>query len=102
VSRTLRRSFKGKGRCGRPYFACVLSAGRIWGCSKFEAHDRQEAAWLSRRELLGFAQWPPGDLLTDDGAARKWTFHARDFDKTLRPAASSLVMRVGVAPFPRG
>jgi len=29
-------------------------------------------------EVLGFAQWPPGDLLADGGATRKWIFHARD------------------------
>jgi hypothetical protein len=38
--------------------------------------------------VLGFAQWPPGDLLTDDGAARKWIFHARDFHLMFRSKKS--------------
>jgi hypothetical protein len=38
-------------------------------------------------EVLGFAQWPPGDLLADGGATRKWIFHARDFH--LRAAYSN-------------
>jgi hypothetical protein len=39
-------------------------------------------------EVLGFAQWPPGDVLTDDGAARKWIFHARDFHLMFRSKKS--------------
>jgi hypothetical protein len=35
-------------------------------------------------EILGFAQRAPGDLPSDDDAAQKWIFHARNFHLMFR------------------
>jgi hypothetical protein len=43
------------------------------------AHVDIAAADRAFPEALGLAQRARGDLPTDDGAARKWIFHARDF-----------------------
>jgi hypothetical protein len=43
------------------------------------AHVDIAAAERAFPEVLGLRQWAPGDLLTDDDAARKWIFHAGDF-----------------------
>jgi hypothetical protein len=48
------------------------------------AHVDIAAAERAFPEVLGFAQWRATDLPSDDGATRKWIFHARDFHLMFR------------------
>jgi hypothetical protein len=63
------------------------------------AHIDLAAAHGAFPGVLGFAQWPPGDLLTDEGAARKWIFHARDFHLMLQTAGVFFPGGFDLGPF---
>jgi hypothetical protein len=40
---------------------------------------KPSAALVATEIVFGLTQWPPGDLLTDNGPAWKWIFHAPNF-----------------------